>query len=225
MANTNPEEIQRRLEALDGELQEQSHLHDEALKESQRLTGEIDALTSRDDLYELQERREQLTARLADLADKWAVARVAGMMLERTIGAYERDRQPQVIRSASTVFEKITEGRYNAVRKPVDGSGLDIFESASGRKKSVALLSRGTREQLYLAMRLGLIVEYEQRAEPLPIILDDVLVNFDDRRGEETVAALVEFARTRQILVMTCHKHICNSYRKRGANVIPLEPA
>ena len=41
-------------------------------------------------------------------------------------------------------------------------------------------MSRGTREQLYLAMRFGLIEEYEARSEPLPIIMDDVFVNFDD---------------------------------------------
>lgn len=83
-------------------------------------------------------------------------------------------------------------------------------------------MSRGTREQLYLAMRFGLIEEYESRAEPLPVIMDDVFVNFDDDRKPRVVEILSEFAKDRQVLLLTCHRHSLEWYEKFGARRIDV---
>ncbi|MFQ5443131.1 MAG: ATP-binding protein, partial [Nitrospinales bacterium] len=81
-------------------------------------------------------------------------------------------------------------------------------------------MSRGTREQLYLAMRLGLIEEYEKRAEPLPIIMDDVLVNFDEIRGHEFMEILQGFAQARQVLLLSCHRHTLKVCIEMGAHQV-----
>ena len=81
-------------------------------------------------------------------------------------------------------------------------------------------MSRGTREQLYLSMRLGLIEEYESRSEPLPIVMDDVLVNFDDPRKARVIEMLKQFAQSRQIIVLTCHKSSLQDFIKSGATRI-----
>ena len=83
-------------------------------------------------------------------------------------------------------------------------------------------MSRGTREQLYLAMRLGLIEEYEKRAEPLPVIMDDVLVNFDDARAFSVMNILKEFAKTRQVIVLSCHNQSLENYKRFGATQIAV---
>jgi hypothetical protein len=76
-----------------------------------------------------------------------------------------------------------------------------------GRRFPAPSLSRGTRGQMYLALRLALAADYARRAEPLPVILDDVLVTFDDRRQEAALAALADFARQGpQVLLLTCHR-------------------
>jgi len=72
-------------------------------------------------------------------------------------------------------------------------------------------------------MRLGLIAQYEQNAEPLPVIMDDILVNFDDERGPLAVQALAEFARNRQVIVMTCHESTRELYRRAGAAEVAVE--
>ena len=84
-------------------------------------------------------------------------------------------------------------------------------------------MSRGTREQLYFSMRLGLIEEYEKRSEPLPVIMDDVFINFDDHRGEQVVQLLADFAQTRQVIVLTCHKRSLEMYQKYGAHSVTVE--
>jgi uncharacterized protein YhaN len=75
-------------------------------------------------------------------------------------------------------------------------------------------------EQLLLALRLGLIKVYEDQAEPMPIIMDDIMVNFDDNRGPLAIKALAEFAVNRQVLVLTCHQNMLATYKKFGAREI-----
>jgi uncharacterized protein YhaN len=71
-------------------------------------------------------------------------------------------------------------------------------------------------------MRLGLIKEYEIRSESMPIIMDDILANFDDARGPLAVKALEEFSKDRQIIVLTCHKNTLDMYKQLGArDIIP----
>ena len=75
-----------------------------------------------------------------------------------------------------------------------------------------------------MSMRLGLIQEYEKRSEPMPIIMDDILVNFDDNRGPATIQALQSFASDRQVLIMTCHNSTLQQYRDLGANEVVISP-
>ena len=84
-------------------------------------------------------------------------------------------------------------------------------------------LSRGTREQLYLSMRFGLIEDYETRAEPLPIVMDDVFVNFDDTRREHVLDILRDFSRDRQVIILSCHEHLLETYLKYGAKQVDLQ--
>ena len=77
--------------------------------------------------------------------------------------------------------------------------------SQSGATKQPSDLSRGTREQLYLALRFGLIREFGERTESLPVVVDEVLVNFDPERARRAAEAFAELAQTNQVLVFTCH--------------------
>ena len=83
-------------------------------------------------------------------------------------------------------------------------------------------MSRGTLEQLYLAMRFGLIEEYESRSEPLPAVLDDVFVNFDDDRDQRLIQILNRFSKERQVIVLTCHQRSLEAYKSIGANQVTV---
>ncbi|MCH8831671.1 MAG: hypothetical protein IID00_02860 [Chloroflexi bacterium] len=71
--------------------------------------------------------------------------------------------------------------------------------------KQPSELSQGTREQLYLSLRFGLIREFGEQTVSLPVVVDEVLVNFDPGRARRTAEAFVELSETNQILVFTCH--------------------
>ena len=88
------------------------------------------------------------------------------------------------------------------------GSSEINARDAPGNIRTPQQLSRGTREQLFLALRFGLILEMGQHSERLPVIVDEALVNFDPDRGTRAAASFIDLAETNQVLVFTCHPQI-----------------
>jgi uncharacterized protein YhaN len=73
-------------------------------------------------------------------------------------------------------------------------------------------LSRGTKEQVYLALRLAAIEQTATDHEPLPVIIDEVLVNFDPERSRRAAQAFAEVSARTQVIVFTCHPWIANLF-------------
>jgi len=105
---------------------------------------------------------------------------------------------------------------------PLGEHALRVDDSR-GRSLPVESLSRGTREQLFLGLRLALAACYARRGAPMALVLDDVLVNFDSARARAAAAVLDDFAAAgHQMLVFTCHEHIMEMFAARGAPVARL---
>jgi uncharacterized protein YhaN len=153
----------------------------------------------------LRQLEEQKTA-IADLTGEWAVARLTNTLLEYTRARFEKERQPAVIKRAGELMSDVTAGRYQAV---IALNGLDKVELDSGERgrKSLSRWSRGTREQFYLALRLAFIENYcsAEHLEPLPVIMDDVLVHADGYHRLAAAGAMIAaFAEKYQVLYFTC---------------------
>ncbi|HZV93930.1 MAG TPA: hypothetical protein VFF72_11980, partial [Caldimonas sp.] len=117
----------------------------------------------------------------------------------------------------------LTDGRYTRVWTPL-GENILLADDADGRRLPVEALSRGTREQLFLSLRLALVGSYARRGVELPLVLDDVLVNFDARRAKAAAAVLRDFAAEgHQVLVFTCHEHVWKLFKnlKLPARTLP----
>ena len=151
-------------------------------------------------LTELEAEKE----RLREAYREWLALQVAVRVLNDVKARYEQERQPAVIRNSGRYFSRITGGRYPEIRVSLGEKEVMIFDQKAAVKK-IGQLSRGTKEQLLISLRLGFIEEYERASEPLPVIVDEVLVNFDPERALRTAAILEEFAAGRQVLLFTCH--------------------
>lgn len=121
---------------------------------------------------------------------------------DKTIARFEVERQGEVMQTASKYMAKITSGTYTAVRNSVvSGDGLVIFDGKNN--KTIDKLSSGTREQLLFVLRLALI-EYIEKNAPqsisMPLLMDDIFVNYDERREQNAWDLLAEFAEKRQII-------------------------
>jgi uncharacterized protein YhaN len=151
--------------------------------------------------------------RLEEAFYRWQVLAVTCRTLESIRTTYEKERQPETLREASLYLEPMTQGRYCRVWTPLGENVLRV-DDAEGRSLPVEVLSRGTREQLFLCLRLALAASYARHGSALPLVLDDVLVNFDAVRAKAAATVLRDFAATgHQVLVFTCHEHILRLFQ------------
>jgi len=108
----------------------------------------------------------------------------------------------------------LTQGRYTRVWRPLDREELWV-DLAAGTSLPVERLSHGTRELLFFSLRLALASAYARRGVRLPMILDDVMVNFDTVRAQAAAALLRDFAQEgKQILLFTCHEHLLKLFQQ-----------
>jgi uncharacterized protein YhaN len=152
-----------------------------------------------------------LTGELHGVLREWLALGVARDLLRETVERYERERQPAVIAKASELFATVTNGRYEKIiaREDERGTGRTVIAlSSSGALVDAASLSRGTAEQLYLCLRLGLASIHAERSVALPFVLDDVLVNFDPDRALAVARVIADTAASHQVIVFTCHPHV-----------------
>ena len=156
--------------------------------------------------------RERLIEQASGDAREWAKHQLADWLLDETRKKFEAERQPDVVRHAQEFLAAASGGRYRNVQAPLGEQQINVVE-AGGAAKTPAQLSRGTREQLYLALRFGLIRELGARTEPLPVVLDEVLVNFDPARAAQAARAFHQLAETHQVLVFTCHPETVDRFK------------
>jgi uncharacterized protein YhaN len=155
---------------------------------------------------------ETLKEEINEKSREWATYSIAQHILSKAMDKYEKERQPAVITEAQKFFSNITGGKYERIYSPLDSS--DIFvEDKNGKRKSINELSRGTAEQLYLALRFGFINELGKHSESLPIIFDDILVNFDPVRSRNAISSIHELSLSNQVLYFTCHPGTVEMFR------------
>lgn len=219
--SSSQEENQQKLEETSEMLRELNLDKDRLLQVIGETMTKIDQLMNDDDLSKKQVKLELGQQTIKKCAQEWAVNKIALHMLGKAKKQYEKERQPSVIRAAEKIFTQITQGSYTRIFKPLESDDIFIVDG-NERAKGILEMSRGTREQLYLAMRFGLIEEYEARSEPLPIIMDDIFVNFDDDRNNQMIDRVRSFAESRQVILLTCHKRTLEAYAAQGANAVTI---
>jgi uncharacterized protein YhaN len=213
--------LEARLREAEGrarELDGATGLAHQELGETRRRLEELDG-TSR--AAEVAAEIEGLRSELYSSADRYAKLVFARGLVRRALDRFERSHQPGLLREVTRIFTRLTSGRYVQVKRRLDAGGSLVVLQHDGAEKEPRQLSTGTREQLWLSIRLAYVVEYCRHSEPLPVIMDDVLVNFDDERARRTLEVLGELGQALQIVLLTCHGRTV----ERARAVIPdLEP-
>ena len=216
-------------EAVNALLDQRIRQRDELLEQSERLSqrfGELqqklDTARSARSFDELKLRYQELQTRRADSAMRLAELLLARRILETSIAAWESKSQPEVYRKASELLSMMTEGAWVKVSMSSEGR-LQVTDALRSTREPVHL-SLGTCQQLYLSLRIALLITADNVGRSVPILADDILVNFDSRRRAGAARALAELARSRQVIVMTCHEEIVETMRCADAqlNVVRL---
>ncbi|MDA1213199.1 MAG: hypothetical protein O2955_11825, partial [Planctomycetota bacterium] len=210
------EMVQQELIDLDDDLQI-------AYEEMGQLRQEVKTLTTDRTSAGLRREREQVLARLQEACVEWCALDWASQSLERMQEQYELTSQPEALTFASNYLQQMTEGRYRRIWTSLGDHRLYV-DDAQQRNWTVEQLSNGTREQLFLSVRLALVSQLAKQGIELPIVLDDVLVNFDEPRTQATVRLLADYAASgQQVILLTCHSHIATAFDQLGIESVRLQ--
>jgi len=212
-AESDPMMTDHSIEELENEITQQERKRSGIMQDMGAKTNQISELEKNERLAELRLEEESLKARLQEAISEWSVNALCHTLLNKAMAIYEKERQPFVLKHAGRYLDKITGRRYTHVIRKTDGNRL-VVETPEGLQKNVSALSRGTAEQLYLSMRLAFIKEYANRVGTLPLIVDDILVNFDPQRAKTTIRLLNEVSKGNQIIMFTCHPNTVELCKK-----------
>ena len=143
--------------------------------------------------------------------------RLASLALERATRRYRDEHHAPVLERASKLFSTITRGRYAEV-KLVENDIYAVRADAATESVQQRFMSDGTRDQLYLSLRLASLEHsHAQGAEPLPLILDDGLVQFDDDRTAAMLDVLADVSSGMQVILFTHHRSVVDAARSLQA--------
>lgn len=151
----------------------------------------------------LQEKENRETV-LDGQVDNWLTMMYAQYMLGEAQAYYEKVRQPLVIRKAGEFLNLMTQGKYT-LQATFDGRQLFAIDE-NQRRIPEKQWSSGLGDQIYLAIRVSLAMAFAQQIEPMPLILDDILVRFDEERQKEAMRFLASLGKSEQIFLFTCSK-------------------
>jgi uncharacterized protein YhaN len=169
---------------------------------------------------QLAEEAQSVLARIDADAEQYLILRLAHAVLQEGLERYRKKNEAGVLGRASDLFRALTRGSFSRLEIEANEKGEQVVVGIrAGTETPVAVehLSDGTRDQLYLALRLASLEVYLAAHEPMPFIVDDLLLNFDDERAAATFAVLAELSRKTQVLFFTHHRHLVEQARKTPA--------
>ena len=219
------EEWRQRSARSTTELSSLESSRDEAMRQLRQLDAEISvASTESAELPVLEVERSALAAEAHAIVRASRTLAIAASLLDDARRHVERESQPPALRRAAEAMSAITFSRYERLGLSDDQQDLLVLDSKNGWTP-VKQLSRGTVEQLAFSLRVGLADESAQRGPRLPLVIDDVLDNFDPKRSQAMARQIVEVSRKHQVLVFTRRPETCELLRTLDptTNIITMQ--
>lgn len=211
------DEEERKLADAKSRLRELTEKELDKAKQFGQLKGEAESLETDTEMAALRQQSASLQETAAMLASNWCVHAIAEELLVKARNLFEKEKQPEVIQLASTIFREITNGKWQGMGASLENSTL-TFLPREGSPAEAADLSRGTQEQAYLSLRLAFIRNRSKTSPSLPVIMDEILVNFDQARAERAARAIAELAADenggpQQVFYFTCQPHMIEAIK------------
>jgi uncharacterized protein YhaN len=209
-AGTSPERLAAEIAAAEERLAQLRREHEDAVRAEAAARADLERLDGSGAAAEVAVEVQEHRARVLEEARHFTRLKVAHAILSREIELYRERHQAPLLRRAGETFREITLGRYVRLKAEGDGGerAVIVGVTADGDERSVAQMSAGTRDQLHLALRLATLAAHFEANPPMPVVLDDLLVNFDDDRAAATLRVLAALSRSTQVLLFTHHAHL-----------------
>ena len=169
----------------------------------------FDVLDGTDQAARAEAQRQEAIAAMADAAERYLRLQTAARLLKWSIEKFRETKQGPMLSKASAIFNGLTMDSFSRLLVDSDGDAPRLFGvRSSGEQVDVTGMSEGSRDQLYLALRLAALELKVEQGFTMPLIADDLFINFDDRRTAAGLKVLGELSRSMQVVFLTHHDHL-----------------
>ncbi len=171
--------------------------------------AEFSKIAGQDDAMRAESIRQEALAKMADVTARYIKVFTASKLLQWAINRYRETKQGPMLTRTSQLFAGLTLGSFQKLVVDFDEQPLTLKgQRDDGKTVNISGMSDGTRDQLYLALRLAALELHFAQSQSLPFIADDLFINFDDARVKAGLEALVNLSEKTQIIFLSHHDHL-----------------
>ncbi len=221
-AGVDPDGLPGQIECLNNKINDELEpRRTELAQKKGRDEKELELMDGSDHAAVLADQAQAILASIRANAERYVRAKLAGRVLRDQIERYRKENQGPLVKRASEHFATLTLGSFAGLMTDVNDRDEPILAGvrADGAQVTVDGMSTGSRDQLYLALRVASLEKYMERAEPMPFIVDDVLVDFDDRRSAAALHTLAVLAEKTQVILFTHHSRVVEQAQRLPGSV------
>ena len=206
----DPDALPSQIKELNEKIEEIEERRAENQEAIGREKNELDRMDGSAKAAETAEIAQEFLATIHDGVDRYMRLRLASAILRNEIERYRNENQAPILNRAGSLFSQLTLGSFTELQTDFNEKDEPILTGVrpSGERVNVKGMSEGSRDQLYLSLRLASLEKYLENNEPVPLIVDDILINFDNERGKATLKILAELSHKNQIIFFTHHQHL-----------------
>ena len=202
--------LEAELTELDAKIEDQVLLCQQLFSSMKEAVAKLDAVGGDSKIAELEEQRQTTLLEIREGANSYLQLSAGVLATEQALQIYRDKHRSSMMERASAAFRTISRGDYSGLTSQPDRDREILMAlPAAGGSKGTDELSRGTRYQLYLALRVAGYHEFAKSRSSLPFIADDIMESFDNFRAEEAFKLLAEMGEVGQVIYLTHHQHLC----------------
>jgi len=169
----------------------------------------LEAFVGGDAAARAEAERQEAIAAMAEAAERYLALHTASLLLKWSMEKFRETKQGPMLTKASSIFCELTLNSFGRLLVDSDGQTPRLFGvRPDGEQVDVAGMSEGSRDQLYLALRLAALELQVEQGMTMPLIADDLFINFDDLRTAAGLRVLAELSRRMQVVFLTHHDHM-----------------
>jgi uncharacterized protein YhaN len=217
VSQLDPDTIDSKMTGLENRIKELNQEKSQLDQTIGRERNELDKMDGSPRAAELADDMQMLLARVSSQVEQYCKLKVAGSILNMAIERYRDLYQDPILNQASLHFQQMTQGAFEKLRADYDVRGRPVIvgiRDGQGEIVGVDGMSDGTADQLFLSLRLAGLQLYLQQNDPMPLILDDILIKFDNDRAVTALQVLAEISAQTQVIFFTHHQHLVDLAEK-----------
>jgi uncharacterized protein YhaN len=175
---------------------------------------ELSKIAGQDQAARAESARQDALAKMANAAERYIKVFTAARLLRWAIDRYRETKQGPLLTRAGEIFSGLTLGSFKKLAVDFESEPLALEgQRSDGKLVGILGMSDGTRDQLYLALRMAALELHLAQAQSLPFIADDLFINYDDARANAGLIALADLAKKTQVIFLSHHDHLVPAVR------------